>query len=149
MKKIIAANIISGLSLMCLIVFGVTYIQFKNTPIYENYSIEIINNPVSQGEDIKFVMVGTKVLSCTAKNVYGLAYNDEQGTVVKLDRFTQMYIHNTPIGEDITNRWAFAMPAELAPGNWRVDMVADWECRFWMFKEKTTRTFGNILLIVN
>ena len=134
---------------MCLITFGVTYIQFKNTPIYENYSIEIINNPVTNGEDIKFAMVGTKVLSCTAKNVYGLAHNDFDNKVVKLDRFTQTYIRNTRIGDDVTNRWAFAMPTELYPGTWRVDMVADWECRFWLFTEKTTRTFGNILLIVN
>lgn len=149
MKKIIVANLISGLSLMCLIIFGVTYIQFKNTPIYENYSIEIVNNPVTRGEDIKFVMVGTKVRSCTAKNVHGLAYNDFDDKVVKLDRFTQMYIHNTRIGQDITNRWAFAMPVELSTGTWRVNMVADWECRFWMFKENTTRSYGNILLIVN
>jgi len=134
---------------MCLIIFGVTYIQFKNTPIYENYSIEIVNNPVTQGEDIRFAMVGTKTLSCTAKNVHGLAYNDFDNKVVKLDQFTQTYIRNTSIGENITNRWAYAMPADLTPGYWRVDMVADWECRFWMFKETTTRTFGNILLIVN
>lgn len=148
MKKIIAANVISGLSLVILIVFGFKYLEFKNTPIYENYSIEIVNNPVTRGDDIKFVMVGTKVLSCTAKNVYGIAYNDIDNKQTKLDQFTQMYIHNTQIGEDVTNRWAFAMPTDLSPGTWRVDMVADWECRFWIFKEKTTRTFGNILLIV-
>lgn len=149
MKKIIAANIISGLSLMCLIIFGVTYIQFKNTPIYENYSIEIINNPVTEGEDIRFAMVGVKTLSCTALNVYGIAYNDFRDKQVKLDKFTQMYIHNTSIGKNVTNRWAFKMPNDLTHGTWRVDMVADWDCRFWFFRETTTKTFSNILLVVN
>lgn len=148
MKKIIAANLISGISLICLIVFGVSYIQFKNTPIYDNYKIEIVNNPVTGGEDIEFVMVGRKVLDCQAKNVYGIATNQE-GKIVKLDRFTKMYMRNVTPGTQVTNTWSFAKPEDLTPGYWRVDMVGDWNCRHFVFTSlETVRNHENILLIV-
>ena len=149
MKKIIAANVISGLSLVCLIVFGVSYLQFKNIPIYSDYTIEVINNPVTQGKDIYFAMVGTKTLDCQTSKVYGLAYNDQNyDTPIRLDRFTQAYIRNISPGQTVTNHWKLAMPDEMKPGIWRVDMIGDWTCHFWVFKEKTTRSYDNILLIV-
>jgi hypothetical protein len=141
--------VISAISLVCLIVFGVTYMQFKNTPIYENYKIEITNNPVTGDEAIEFVMVGRKVLNCQAKNVYGIATNQDGTKQVKLDRFTKMYMRNVAPGAVVTNTWAFEKPAEITPGYWRVDMVGDWECRLWWFSNiETIRNHENILLIV-
>ena len=149
MKKVIAANIISGISLICLIVFGVSFLQFKNTPIYDNYKIEIVNNPITGDEDIEFAMVGRKVLNCQANNVYGIATNQDGSKQIILDRFTKTYIRNVSPGETVTNNWAFARPDELSPGIWRVDMVADWTCRFFIFQNvKTVRNHENILLIV-
>jgi len=149
MKKIIAANVISGLSLICLIVFGVSYLQFKNTPIYSDYKIEVVNNPITGNEDIEFVMVGRKVLNCQAHNVYGIATNQDGTKQVKLDQFTKTYIRNVTPGTTVTNNWAFARPAELTPGYWRVDMVGEWQCRMWLFTNvETIRNHENILLIV-
>lgn len=149
MNKIIAANLLSGLSLMCLIVFGISYIEFRNTPIYENYKIEITNNPITGDEDIEFIMVGRKVLNCQAKNVYGIATSQDGNKQVKLDQFTKMYIHNIAPGTDVTNTWAFKKPEELTPGYWRVDMVGDWTCRHFVFTSlETVRNHENILLIV-
>jgi hypothetical protein len=149
MKKIIAANVISGLSLICLIVFGISYLQFKNTPIYSDYKIEIVNNPITGNEDIEFVMVGRKVLNCQAYNVYGVATNREGTQEVILNQFTKTYIRNVSPGTKVTNNWAFSRPAELTSGYWRVDMVGEWECRMWLFSNvKTIRNHENILLIV-
>ena len=149
MTKIIAANLISGFSLICLIVFGISYIQFKNTPIYDNYKIEIVNNPITGNKDIEFVMVGRKVLDCQAKNVYGIATSQDGSKTVKLDQFTKMYMRNLSVGESVTNSWAFKKPLELTPGYWRVDMVGDWTCRHFVFASlQTIRNHENILLIV-
>ena len=149
MKRIIAANIISGISLISLIVFGVSYLQFKNTPIYENYRIEIVNNPITGDEDIEFVMVGRKVLDCQAKNVYGIATSQDGTKQVKLDQFTHMYMRNIAPGMEVTNNWSFKKPPELTPGFWRVDMVGDWTCRHFIFTSlETIRNHENILLIV-
>ena len=149
MTKIIVANIISAVSLMCLIIFGVSYLQFKNTPIYENYKIEITNNPITEGKDIKFAMVGRKLLDCQAHNVYGIAVSQDGSKTVILDRFTSMYKRNVAKGETVTNSWSFEKPKELSPGYWRVDMIADWTCRMWIFTSlETVRHHDNILLIV-
>ena len=149
MKKIIIANAISSLSLVCLIVFGFSYLQFKNTPIYQNYKIEITNNPVTENEDIMFVMTGKKMLDCEAKNVHGIAINQDGTVEVILDQFTSAYNRNVTKGETVTNSWSFAKPAEITPGIWRVDMVGEWTCRMWIFTSvETIRNHENILLII-
>jgi len=149
MKKIIAANVISGLSLVCLIVFGFKYLEFKNTPIYQDYKIEITNNPVTEGEDIMFAMTGEKMLDCQADKVYGIATSQDGTVEVKLDKFTSMYTHNVKKGQKVTNSWSLHKPAEVTPGYWRVDMVGHWTCRMWIFTSmETIRWHDNILLVV-
>lgn len=148
MKKLIAINLISGLSLLFLIVVGSQYLIFKNTPIYESYRVEIVNNPITGDSDIEFVMVGKKTLNCQANKIYAIATNTH-GNEVILDRFTRTHIRNVEIGEAVTNNWAIARPPELHAGIWRVDMVGHWECRFFIFKEyEEIRNQENILLIV-
>jgi len=149
MKKIIAANVISGLSLVCLIVFGFKYLEFKNTPIYQDYKIEITNNPVTAGEDIMFAMTGEKMLDCQADHVYGIATNQDGTVEVVLDKFTSMYKRNVKKGQTVTNSWSLHKPAEITPGYWRVDMVGHWSCRMWIFTSmETVRMHDNILLVV-
>lgn len=148
MKKILIANVISGLSLISLIVFGFSYLQFKNTPIYENYKIEVTNNPITDNMDIMFAMTGRKMLDCQAQKVYGIATRHD-GLEVILDRFVIMYTRNIAKGENVTNNWSFAKPDNLVPGYWRVDMVAEWTCRMWIFTSvETVRHHDNILLVV-
>jgi len=149
LKKIIAANLISGISLICLIIFGVKYIEFKNTPIYQNYKIEIVNNPITNDENIEFGMSGEKMLDCQATKVYGIAVNQAGTKEVILDQFASMYTRNVLKGKGVTNGWAFVKPKELTSGTWRVDMVAHWDCRLFIFTTSNTiRHHDNILLIV-
>lgn len=147
MKKTLAANLISGLSLLCLIVFGVNYLIFKNTQPYENLVMQIVNNPITGDDDIHFAMAGTKVLNCIVDNTYAIAY-DNDGHKVYLTEFTKQYIRNVSIGETVTNSWAMRKPNELHTGIWRVDVIGDWTCRLWVFEETKTRTYDNILLVV-
>lgn len=147
MKKIIAANLISGLSLIFLIVFGINYLIFKNTHPYENLVMQVANNPVTAQDDIHFAMAGTKVLPCIVSKVYGKAH-DNDGHEVYLTEFTEQYIRNVSVGESVTNSWAMRKPETLHTGVWRVDIIGDWTCRFWIFEETKTRSYDNILLIV-
>jgi len=148
MTRIVLANIISVISLASLIVFGVTYLKFKNTPIYENYRVEIVNNPITGDKNIEFVMVGKKTMNCTANKIYAVATNS-QGDEVILDRFVKTHIRNVSIGDSVTNNWTLAKPDELHPGVWRVDMVGHWECSYFVFSSKEViRNQENILLIV-
>lgn len=147
LNKIIAANIISGISLISLIVFGASYIYFKNTPIYSDYKIEITNNPINQHKDIDFSMSGIKQLSCTANNVYGLAVRKKDGLTVKLDNFLKMYTHNVTPGVVVSNTWTLENPG-LEPGTYRVTMISEWTCIHWIFKDTTTRSHDSILLYV-
>jgi len=146
MKKLIAANLISGLSLVTLIVFGVQYLIFKNTPVYEDYKIEIINNPITGNDDIQFAMVGRKLLECQATNVYGVAYGKDKE--IRLDQYTKAYTRGIKPGETVTNAWSYRKPKELTTGIYHVTMYGDWNCRFWIFRETTTRSYDNILLVV-
>ena len=147
MKKIIAANLISGLSLITLIVFGVQYLIFKNTPVYETYTIEIINNPITGNDDIEFAMAGRKLLDCFATNVYGVAYGEDKE--VRLDQYTKAYTRGIKPGETVTNAWSYRKPEDLTTGIYHVTMFGDWDCRFWIFNETSTRSYDNILLVVN
>lgn len=147
MKKIIAINLISGLSLICLVVFGINYLIFKNTQPYENLTMQVVNNPVTNQEDIHFAMAGTKVLNCIVSKAYGIAYNNA-GEEVYLTEFTEQYIRNVPVGESVSNSWKMRKPDELHSGVWRVDIIGDWTCAFWVFEETRTRSYDNILLVV-
>lgn len=147
MKKIIAANLISGLSLIFLIVFGTNYLIFRNTVPYQNLVMEIVNNPVTGSDDLHFAMSGTKVLECIVSKAYGVAQDDE-GHEVYLTDITQQYFRNTPVGEDVRNSWKMRKPKTLHSGVWRVDIIGDWTCKFWIFSETRTRQYDNILLIV-
>ena len=147
MKKIIAANLISGLSLTFLIVFGANYLIFRNTVPYQNLVMEIINNPITGNEDLHFSMSGTKVLECIVSKAYGIAQDDD-GNKVYLTDFTEQYFRNTPVGKDARNSWKMRKPEELHRGVWRVDIIGNWTCKFWIFNETRTRSYDNILLIV-
>lgn len=147
MKKIIAANIISGLSLTFLVVFGVNYLIFKNTQPYQNLVMEVVNNPVTGNDDIHFAMAGTKILECIVDKAYGLAHHNDGSTVV-LNEFTEQYVRNVTVGESVTNSWKMRKPPEMHTGVWRVDIVGDWKCVFWVFEETRTRSYDNILLVV-
>ena len=148
MMKIILSNIVSGISLILLVIFGAQYLIFKNTEPYQNLTMSVINNPVTDDNDIHFAMIGKKVLECSVDNVYAIAVNSNEQTVI-LNEFTELYYRNTQPGDNVTNSWKMRKPKDLSNGIWRVSMIGNWTCKRWIFVETQTRTYDNILLIVN
>jgi len=141
-------NVVSGISMITLIAFGVSYLQFQNAFVFHDIKIEVTNNPVSVSEDIQFMMIGSKRHECNSKRVYGKAYSADNSIVVKLDKFTQQYVHNTKAGDLIPNQWAMAKPVGIRPGEWRVSMTGDFDCNYLIFTSEKSQTYDNILLII-
>ena len=84
------ANVISGISMVTLITLGVMYMSFDNAFVFQDVKIEVVNNPVTHGHDIEFMMIGTKKHECNSKTVYGMAYHAD-GHTHRLDKFTKQY----------------------------------------------------------
>ena len=144
---LISMNIMSGLSLAILIIFGVTYVSFKNASVYQDIIIEIVNNPID-GDDIMFSMLGTKPFDCNSTEVFGVAYRDGGPEEYLLNLFTKQYVHNTRSGEPVTNKWTMQRPKEMqAGGNYRVTMVGEFECHHWIFQVPKVERYENILLV--
>jgi len=78
-SRIVILNIISGLSLATCIIFGVTYMSFKNANVFQDIKIEITNNPVTGNSDIEFSMIGYKRYEYNSTAVYGVAYAEDGG----------------------------------------------------------------------
>lgn len=142
-----ATNIISGISMVTLITLGILYVSFSNAFVFQDIKIEITNNPVSQKQDIEFMMIGSKKHECNSTAVYGIAYSDH-GESVKLDRFSKQYIRNVHPGEPMPNHWAMILPDDMKLGEYRVSMTGEFICNYLIFQETKSQTFDNILLVV-
>lgn len=142
-----ATNIISGISMVTLITLGILYISFSNAFVFQDIKIEITNNPVSQKQDIEFMMIGSKKHECNSTAVYGIAYSDH-GELFKLDRFSKQYIRNVHPGETMPNQWAMILPDDMKLGEYRVSMTGEFICNYLIFQETKSQTFDNILLVV-
>ena len=139
-------NVVSGLSLATIIVFGIMYMNFNNAFVFQDIKIEITNNPVT-GEEIEFAMVGSKKHECNSTRIYGTAYSEDFDKVI-LDRFTKQYARNTRPGEAVPNTWSLQMPDEMTAGDWRVSITGDFLCNYFIFQTKKTQIYDNILLTV-
>jgi hypothetical protein len=142
-----ATNIISGFSMVTLIVLGVAYMSFKNSFVYQDVQIQIINNPVTGDKDIEFAMIGSKRHDCASTRVYGTAYSEDNRAII-LDRFSKQYIYNTTPGDAIPNSWSLVKPKELIPGIYRVSITGEFDCTYTIFKQEKIQSYDNILLIV-
>ena len=146
--RTILLNIISGLSLATCIIFGVTYISFKNANVFQDIKIEITNNPITNNNDIEFMMMGYKPYECASTQVYGVAYADDGHSHV-LDKFTKQYTRNTRPRENVPNQWSMAVPEDMiVGGEYRVSMTGEFVCNHWIFQVPKVQTYSNILLIV-
>ena len=147
--RTILLNIISGLSLATCIIFGVTYISFKNANVFQDIKIEITNNPITNNNDIEFMMMGYKPYECASTQVYGVAYADDGHSHV-LNKFTKQYTRNTRPGVSIPHQWAMVIPEDMiVGGEYRVSMTGEFVCNHWIFQVPKVQTYSNILLIVN
>ena len=148
-SRIVILNIISGLSLAICIIFGVTYMSFKNANVFQDIKIEIVNNPITNGDEIEFHMTGFKPYECASTAVYGVAYAEDGSYSHKLDAFTRQYLRNTRLGELVPNVFSMERPADMiAGGRYRVTMFGDFICNHWIFKVPKTAEYNNILLLV-
>ena len=146
--RTILLNIISGLSLATCIIFGVTYVSFKNASVFQDIKIEITNNPITNNNDIDFMMMGYKPYECASTRVYGVAYA-EAGHSHVLDKFTKQYTRNTRPRENVPNQWSMSVPEDMiVGGEYRVSMTGEFVCNHWIFQVPKVQTYGNILLIV-
>ena len=125
-----------------------TYISFKNANVFQDIKIEITNNPITNNNDIEFMMMGYKPYECASTRVYGVAYADG-GHMYRLDKFTKQYTRNTRPRESVPNQWAMAIPEDMiVGGEYRVSMTGEFMCNHWIFQVPKVQTYGNILLIV-
>lgn len=147
--RIVLLNILSGLSLAVCIIFGVTYISFKNANVFQDIKIEVVNNPITGNEDIQFHMVGYKPYECASTRVYGVAYAEDMQHSHELNVFTEQYIRNTRPGELVPNMFSMERPSDMVDGGrYLVTMYAEFECNHWIFKVTKTASYSNILLDV-
>jgi len=147
--RIVLLNIISGLSLATCIIFGVTYLSFKNANVFQDIKIEIVNNPVTGHEDIEFMMMGYKQYECNSTKIYGIAYAEDGSHSHELDAFTKQYTRNVRPGETLPNMWSMERPEDMQyGGRYRVTVFGDFVCNHWIFKVPKTAEYSNILLII-
>jgi len=147
-SRIVILNIISGLSLATCIIFGVTYMSFKNANVFQDIKIEITNNPVTGNSDIEFSMMGYKRYECNSSAVYGVAYAEDGSHSHKLDAFTKQYTRNTRPGETLPNMWSMERPEDMyLGGRYRVTMTGEFVCNHWVFQVPKIQSYQNILLI--
>lgn len=147
--RIILLNILSGLSLAICIIFGVTYMSFKNAHVFQDIKIEIVNNPITKEDDIEFHMLGYKPYECASTAVYGVAYAEDGSHSYDLNAFTRQYLRNTRPGELVPNVFSMERPQDMdVGGRYRVTMYGDFICNHWIFKVPKTAEYSNILLII-
>ena len=145
-----ATNVISGISLVTLIVLGIAYMSFNNAFVFQDVKIEIVNNPVEQTRDIEFMMIGYKKHECNSTRVYGVAYAQDGSHSYDLDLFTKQYTRNTRPGEEVPNQWHMKVPDDMVEGGvYRVSMTGDFVCNYLIFTQEKSQTYNNILLIVD
>ena len=142
------ANIVSGISMITLIVLGIMYMSFDNAFVFQDIKIEVVNNPITKGQNIEFMMIGSKKYECNSTQVYGIAYHKD-GHKHRLDKFTKQYTRNVRPGEEMPNQWAMLVPDDMVEGGvYRVSMTGDFICNYLIFQTEKSQTYDNILLIV-
>ena len=145
-----ATNIVSGFSMITLIVLGVLYIKFDNEFVFTDTDISVTNNPIGVGDDIQFFMVGSKRYECNSTAAYGVAHATDGSHSHNLNTFTKRYVQNTAPGERVENGWHMKVPDDMIHGGeYRVSMTGEFECVHMIFKTHKKQVFDNIYLKVD
>ena len=146
-----ATNIMSGLSMATLIILGVSYIGFNNAFVFNNSGIAVTNNPVT-GDQINFILEGSRRHECTLTRVHSDAYNDETGEKFEFDFARKIYIRSDDyLGSDtgvVDHQWAIPVPDGMGPGVYRVTLYSEFDCVYLLFKKNKIQMFDNIALII-
>jgi len=146
-----ATNILSGLSMATLIVLGVLYIGFNNAFVFNNAGISVTNNPVT-GDQINFILEGSRRHECVLKRVHSDAYDDATGERFELDFARKIYIRSDDyLGNDtgvVDHQWAIPVPDGMKPGVYRVSLYSEFDCVYLLFTASKIQMFDNIVLII-
>ena len=146
-----ATNIISGLSMVTLIVLGITYLGFTNAFVFNNAGIAVTNNPVTGGQ-INFILEGSRKHECTLTRVHSDAYSDTTGKSYQFDFARKIYIRSDDyLGSDtgvVDHQWAIPVPDGMGPGVYEVKLYSEFDCVYLLFKQHKSQMFDNISLII-
>jgi hypothetical protein len=146
-----ATNILSGVSMATLIVLGVSFVGFNNAFVFNNSGIAVTNNPVT-GDQINFILEGSRRHECTLTRVHSDAYDDATGERFEFDFARKIYIRsNDYLGSDtgiVDHQWAMPVPEGMGPGVYRVTLYSEFECVYLLFKKTKVQMFDNISLII-
>jgi hypothetical protein len=146
-----ATNVISGLSMVTLIVLGVSFVSFNNAFVFNNAGIAVTNNPVNNGQ-IDFILEGSRKHECTLTKVHSDAYDDATGERFPLDYARKVYIRSDDyLGSDtgvVDHQWGIPKPDDMQPGVYRVSLYSEFDCVYLLFKKTKVQIFNNISLII-
>lgn len=146
-----ATNVISGMSMATLIILGVLYIGFNNAFVFYNAGIAVTNNPVT-GDQINFILEGSRKHECTLTRVHSDAYDDTTGESYQFDFARKIYIRsNDYLGSDtgiVDHQWAMPKPEGMGPGVYRVSLYSEFDCVYLLFKATKVQMFDNIALVI-
>jgi hypothetical protein len=146
-----ATNVISGMSMATLIILGVLYIGFNNAFVFNNAGIAVTNNPVT-GDQINFILEGSRKHECTLTRVHSDAFDDTTGESYQFDFARKIYIRsNDYLGSDtgvVDHQWAMPVPDGMGPGVYRVSLYSEFDCVYLLFKKTKIQMFDNISLII-
>ena len=146
-----ATNIMSGLSMATLIILGVSYIGFNNAFVFNNSGIAVTNNPVT-GDQINFILEGSRRHECVLTQVHSDAYDDATGERFPLDFARKVYIRSDDyLGSDtgvVDHQWGVPKPDGMLPGVYRVTLYSQFDCVYLLFKKTKVQIFDNISLII-
>ena len=146
-----ATNILSGVSMATLIVLGVSFVGFNNAFVFNNSGIAVTNNPVT-GDQINFILEGSRRHECTLTRVHSDAYDDATGERFEFDFARKIYIRSGDyLGSDtgiVDHQWAMPVPDGMGPGVYRVTLYSEFDCVYLLFKKHKIQMFDNISLII-
>ena len=146
-----ATNILSGVSMVTLIVLGVLFVGFNNAFVFNNAGIAVTNNPVT-GDQINFILEGSRRHECTLTRVHSDAYDDDTGESFEFDFARKIYIRSDDyLGSDtgiVDHQWAMPVPDGMGPGVYRVTLYSEFDCVYLLFKKTKIQMFDNIALII-
>ena len=146
-----ATNILSGVSMATLIVLGVSFVGFNNAFVFNNSGIAVTNNPVT-GDQINFILEGSRRHECTLTRVHSDAYDDATGESFELDFARKIYIRSDDyLGSDtgiVDHQWAMPVPDGMGPGVYRISLYSEFDCVYLLFKATKIQMFDNIVLII-
>ena len=146
-----ATNILSGVSMATLIVLGVSFVGFNNAFVFNNSGIAVTNNPVT-GDQINFILEGSRRHECILTKVHSDVYDDATGERFALDFARKVYIRSDDyLGSDtgiVDHQWGVPVPDGMGPGVYRVTLYSEFDCVYLLFTANKVQMFDNISLII-